>query len=223
MRTRPMTAKWLPWALVAAALISAGGLLREAMRDADRMRHRPLGEVRPPPDIINPASAGVLLTGAEREAFMKRAPLRPGETMRPLTFTDTRNETFHIPSRDGKPTVWVVSCGCRECADRLVEMLTLRSALHGSFHAAAFVLTHSYYVWHHNEVGFHAVPDFHLVQDDVGRLFRLMRPPGNDPNRMPAVWACDGHGVIRYVAQPEGNNRWVPDLRRALTRSRGGA
>ena len=198
------------------ALLLAIDFGRRAAQDR-KQYDLPPERYAPPDDVIVPSSAAYELKGAELQTFLARRPLVPGVAAPRIDAIDFRNERLRIPAGDGKPTVWAVSDGSQDCAQVLHQLVDLHERLGGQLHIAAFVATHSEYVWgHHGGTFGHSA--LQVVHDPDGQYYRQMRPPGKDPTETPAVYACDGRGVIRYVAQPDPQAQptWPAELQEAL-------
>jgi hypothetical protein len=169
-----------------------------------------------PDDVLFPASAGYELKGVELQAFLAQRPLKPGAPAPRVDAIDFRGERVRIPSPDRKSVAWAVSDGSLEGAGVLHELVNLEKKVGDRLHIAAFVTTHSHYVWGHHGGTFGHTP-LQVVRDEYGTYFRQMRPPGTGPAALPAVYACDGSGTIRYVEQPSNPESWSSErLQRAL-------
>lgn len=168
-----------------------------------------------PKDILNPASAHVALDAAGLRRYTAQKPSRSGDPVPTMKTIDFRNEEMVIPATDGKPTVWVVSCGCVECGGVVHELVRLREAYGEQFHAAAIVATRSHYVWGHHGGSFGSKP-IQVARDEAGSLAFRLRPPGPNPTQLPIVWCCDGQGILRYTGRPLGDPTWKARITRQL-------
>lgn len=198
------------------ALLLAIDLTVYTAQDRKEFVHRP-DEYHVPDDVLVPATASYELKGAELQAFLARGPLLPGAPAPRIDAVDFRKEHLRIPPTDGKPMAWAVSDGSVDGASVLHELVHLNQRVGGQLHIGAFVATHSHYVWGHHGGTFWQTP-LQAVLDEDGQYYRQMRPPGKNPTALPSVFACDGHGVIRYVAQPDPQAAvtWPAAIQRAL-------
>ena len=199
------------WTLACGAgvLVLAAGVRHDMLAAGRAPVAAPAPEDKPPPDVLDPPSAAVRLEGARRKAHLARPPLRIGMRAPDLTFSRGK-----VPAAFGKPQVWVVLCGCWDCAQAGTHVGRLESDHPGQMRHVVFGATKSDYVVSMMRQSFGGR---NVIWDREGEaLFRLRAPDVERSNR-PMVWGMDGEGIVRFFARPAREEKaWVEELARTL-------
>lgn len=215
------------WGLIGTVVLSlvALGAAAELLLSMGRGARPPVPEDVIPRDVLNPHVPPAPMPAAAVRIMKAQLPLRLGDPAPRISVQDFRNEPIRVPAPDGKPTIVVISDGTLPNAPFLHRLNRLARALDGSIHAVGIVATSSEYQWGHHASSFSLEGKVQLFHDPRHELRARMRPAGNDPARLPLIWACDGTGKIRFVAQPStapGSVRpgseqdWIMEVQRRL-------
>ncbi len=213
MKSRGRLGVWVIWGTV---LLVSAALLEAVWKTQTSQPPQISLEQLIPEAQRDPGSAAVRLEDAELTAFIAREPLRVGSNAPRMKGVDFRDKPFAVPPLGKKPTLFVVACGCLECAQQFFQLQEFHKRMGEGFDSVGFVSTTSEAVWGHHAGTFGMQRGIRLVHDEEGAYLRLMRPPGKSPTRLPIVWACDADGKVRFVSQPEMKSDWTAEVTRAL-------
>lgn len=172
----------------------------------------PAPQPEPPAGALDPSSLAVRPEGKDWAAYLRRAPLTVGKRLPALHLVDQQERRV---STRGKPAVWAVLCGCRDCAMAGSRISDLERESPEQFESVLFVANRSDYVWDRMTQSFGLRT--HLIWDKTGSHYRELRAPGSTYSHLPMVWAADRRGVIRVFARPKSTDEgWLQEVRSVL-------
>lgn len=177
------------------------------------------GEIEPappeaPPGALDPTSTAVRLSDADWKEYLSLPVLAVGSKAPRLRVEDNRGDRRTLPVA-GKPSVWAVLCGCRDCAMGGSRVWELQKKVGDEMETNIFVANTSEFVWSRMLGSFGGA--CRLVQDADGEYSRRLRAPGDQHSAKPMIWGIDPSGRVCYFGRPtRKQTEWVEELRESL-------
>ena len=180
---------------------------------AESARTPPLPS-KPPADIMDPSTAAYRPEGGAWQQYLQRSPLVPGALAPRLAISDHLDRRGNVPTPH-KPSVWLVLCGCRDCAAAGQRILELQNGVGRKLEVVIFISSTSNYVWDRMRMSLGGIA--RMVEDKDGAYYRQLRAPGRQYSQLPMVWGVS-NGRVRYFNRParQKHDEWVEELRKAL-------
>lgn len=203
------------------AFMGLGGVLAIAvMADLGasiaRKASMPPPKASGPHRTYDPASMAVHLEGERREKWLKRSPLKVGETISSLTIRGVDAKELTIPAKDGKPSVVIFTNAARNTVPVLQPIRKFVEYYGDRTHIALVIMNTASIPWEEYSKEF-ANTSLIRVWDKDGSVFEKLRPAGKTPEGLPAFWGFDGKGRLVYFQQPQDvYQAWARPLRIAL-------